>query len=387
MTLARERVKKGFRLVLVYSICLPPTMRHLLRNHDKPLSEELAGLIGYLKPKADSFSLLLSHEYTDRSIQDLGTRALKGIDRARVEALEEANATLPAKKKMQFYIVAMEHDINYYDTGGAWEENERNERINWYSSGGQSYGEGMEEIKMNFLNPGRDSLAELWEGHGNSTFEGYLGNEGATRNTTYSRYAIVAWPAVRSVENALKYIGANAALGALKAQKSIDGATLRSFMTAAANANSVGDDESYSLGYRPKSESLSVKFCQTLCDLLVQVRDPALVDMFFGNFFGRLGDKQNLIPFIIKIIRAFKWSDIAKGLMGSLGGEIQETRVGFMRYAREAGDSGMKLALNLVQSLDGGPAQQDLLKAAVEKAVLIRDERLCSWTAVDVGYP
>ncbi|KAJ8569204.1 hypothetical protein ON010_g6058 [Phytophthora cinnamomi] len=293
-----------------------------------------------------------------------------------------ANASLPAKKKMLFYIAAVEPDINYYDTGGSWEGNEREEKINWYSSIGHSYGRGMEEIKMNFLNPGRDSLAELWEGHGNSTFEGYLGNEGATRNTTYPRYAIVAWPAVRSVENALKYIGANAALGALKAQKSIDAATLQSFMTAAADADLVDDEESYSLGYRPKSESVSVQFCETLCDLLVAVRDPALVNLFFTNFFVRLGEKKSVIPSITKVIRAFKWGDIGEGLLSTLDEEIQKNSFGFMGYAGKAGDSGMELALRLVKGLDRGTAQQVLLKAAVEKAVMVHDKRLCSSSVI-----
>ncbi|GMF47475.1 unnamed protein product [Phytophthora fragariaefolia] len=43
---AVEKVTKGYRLVSVYSICLPPTMRHLEKAHDKPLSEDLAHLIG-----------------------------------------------------------------------------------------------------------------------------------------------------------------------------------------------------------------------------------------------------------------------------------------------------------------------------------------------------
>lgn len=167
---ALEKVKKGYRLVLMYSICLPPTMRHLLRSYDKPLSEELAGLIGQLKPSADSFALLLSHEYTAKSIQDLGTRALKGVDRARVEALEEANAALPIRQKLQFHIAGLKHDISFWDDGGSWVENEHDESIKWYSSSGESFGCGVKIMKLKFLNPGRESLAELWEGHKNGIY-------------------------------------------------------------------------------------------------------------------------------------------------------------------------------------------------------------------------
>ncbi|KAE9264566.1 hypothetical protein PR003_g32760, partial [Phytophthora rubi] len=42
---ALEKVTKGFRLVLVYSICLPVTMRHLERKEYKLLNEDLAQAI------------------------------------------------------------------------------------------------------------------------------------------------------------------------------------------------------------------------------------------------------------------------------------------------------------------------------------------------------
>ncbi|EGZ25589.1 hypothetical protein PHYSODRAFT_326582 [Phytophthora sojae] len=103
---ALEKVTKGFRLALVYSICLPPTMRHLEKAHDAPLSEDLAGHISNMDEEADEpFALLLSHEYTAKNIQGLGTGALKGIDSARFHALEEANALVPAAKQLEFFIV------------------------------------------------------------------------------------------------------------------------------------------------------------------------------------------------------------------------------------------------------------------------------------------
>uniref|UniRef100_H3H6H7 Fe2OG dioxygenase domain-containing protein n=1 Tax=Phytophthora ramorum TaxID=164328 RepID=H3H6H7_PHYRM len=194
---ALEKVTKGYRLALVFSICLPPNMHHLIRNHDIPLSEELAAAMGRLNSDTDSFALMFSHEYTEQSITDLGTRALKGIDRARVEALEEANAILPDEKKLYFYLAELTLDANFYDTGGDWEESERDESINWYSTSGESLGSGMDEIELNFLNPGRESLAEWWEGHKNSSFEGYtIGNEEATGLTKYVDYATIACPVV-----------------------------------------------------------------------------------------------------------------------------------------------------------------------------------------------
>ncbi|EGZ10605.1 hypothetical protein PHYSODRAFT_337391 [Phytophthora sojae] len=193
---ALEEVTKGFRLALVYSICLPATMRHLKRTEDKQLSEDLAQAIssvGSEKEKKkneeegdadqtsgeqranvkdakedkkvkvkddqgegnkreeddgdtdsdedyvddennddddddseddeddsdedesdydedDSFALLLEREYTTKSIQTLGSGALKDIDCARFHALEEANARVAPEKKLCFFIAQLTHD-------------------------------------------------------------------------------------------------------------------------------------------------------------------------------------------------------------------------------------------------------------------------------------
>ncbi|EGZ25586.1 hypothetical protein PHYSODRAFT_257845 [Phytophthora sojae] len=145
---ALEKVTKGFRLALVYSICLPPTMRHLEKAHDAPLSEDLAGHISNMDEEADEpFALLLSHEYTAKNIQGLGTGALKGIDSARFHALEEANALVPAAKQLEFFIVRLAHKIEY--DPGRWQE----------------------------------TLSQLWIPHGAEKEEGYMGNEGPTKNT------------------------------------------------------------------------------------------------------------------------------------------------------------------------------------------------------------
>ncbi|EGZ25968.1 hypothetical protein PHYSODRAFT_326918 [Phytophthora sojae] len=74
---ALEKVTtKGFRLALVYSVCLPPDMRHLMRSNDQSLSDELGGIIGSMgnENEDSSFALMLSHEYTERSIDGLGAR-------------------------------------------------------------------------------------------------------------------------------------------------------------------------------------------------------------------------------------------------------------------------------------------------------------------------
>ncbi|KAG2765793.1 hypothetical protein PC129_g16872 [Phytophthora cactorum] len=170
---AVEKVTKGYRLALVYSVCLPPTKLHLERNPNKPMSEALAEAIKTMKPGDDMFALLLSHEYTKQSIGNLGSRALKGVDRA-------------------------------FGDIGDWEEerDRRAEKTTWYGTDGGSIGSGAGKIKFNFLNSVGETLSQMWQKpFGSSYMHGYMGNEGPTKETTYQRYAIVAWPEVDDEEN------------------------------------------------------------------------------------------------------------------------------------------------------------------------------------------
>ncbi|EGZ25994.1 hypothetical protein PHYSODRAFT_326946 [Phytophthora sojae] len=91
---ALEKVTKRFRLA----------MRHLERDRDKLMSERLANAIRTMGPDEESFALLLAHEYTEKSVGKLGSGDLKGIDCARVMALQDANAAVPADKELLFYI-------------------------------------------------------------------------------------------------------------------------------------------------------------------------------------------------------------------------------------------------------------------------------------------
>ncbi|KAL3667271.1 hypothetical protein V7S43_007503 [Phytophthora oleae] len=218
---ALEKVTKGFRLALVYSLCLPPTMRHLERDPSLPTCDDLADAISEMASEKESLALLLSHEYTKKSIEKLATSALKGVDSARFRALEEVNALVPADTKLRFFIAELSLKIVCCPGGafeGGWKEEERSEKIDWYASTSEYLGRCKEEkfnSKLNFLNPGQKTFAEIWEQLGNSTEEPYTGNEGPTMNTKYSTFAIVAWPAAQHMENAIKFMPAEVAVEAL----------------------------------------------------------------------------------------------------------------------------------------------------------------------------
>ncbi|EGZ27149.1 hypothetical protein PHYSODRAFT_467929 [Phytophthora sojae] len=194
---AVEKVTKGFRLALVYSVCLPPNMRHLERNPNKPLAGALADAIETMEGGDECFALPLAHKYTQKSISGFGSDALKGVDRARFLALEEANARLDFESRLDFHFVELTHKVVFYGSYGDigdWEEESRDEETTWYTMSGASLGSSYVG-KFNFLNPGQETFEMLWEKpFGSSYMHGYMGNEGPTKETTYSRFAIVAWP-------------------------------------------------------------------------------------------------------------------------------------------------------------------------------------------------
>ncbi|CAI5741741.1 unnamed protein product [Peronospora destructor] len=95
-----DKVTKGFRLAMVYSICLPATMQHLRKGPTWTVPDDLNVAISQMEN--ESFALFLSHNYTKKSIGDLGCAALKGVDRARFQALEVANSRVPDDKKLRF---------------------------------------------------------------------------------------------------------------------------------------------------------------------------------------------------------------------------------------------------------------------------------------------
>ncbi|KAG7395326.1 hypothetical protein PHYBOEH_003947 [Phytophthora boehmeriae] len=390
---ALEKVTKGYRLALVYSICLPRTMRHLCRDHYQPLSDDLASAIRTMQDGDDSFALLLSHQYTEKSIGELGTRALKGVDRARFHALEEANNAVTTDKKLCFYIAQLHHTLKFYydydkteDDG--WEEYRDEASIVFRSTSGEYIGSSpvSKSPQLNFLNPGQETHGHLWRPYGSSTYEGEHGNEASEKCTKYSRYAIITWSSKQSVENALKFISEDFALKMLQQEKHRESESFGAFTDAASKI--ISEDiaavvrrcqtsidataiRSFIDAVRKQHHwfmQLSISFCTGVCALVVDVGDPTLVGHFFKLFLEdlkKLTDKEALIPALADIVRSFDWEAIGKTVLGLLA-DLADTSV-----------MEMNLTLQLADGLDKGPGQSALLNAAARKAVSLDDAELC----------
>lgn len=131
----------------------------------------------------------------------------------------------------------LNHHVNFYWFGkicGRWGVECHEEQIVWYTLDGTSLGIGDDlKFKLNFLNPAMETYSQLWESYGSSESSGYLGNEGPQKDSIYSRFAIVAWPAVDNVELTMKFANLSTAFVILQNRGPIDSATLLKYMDVA----------------------------------------------------------------------------------------------------------------------------------------------------------
>ncbi|EEY53490.1 uncharacterized protein PITG_07148 [Phytophthora infestans T30-4] len=373
---ALETVTKGFRLALVYSICLPKDRCQLKRVFDKPLSDDLVGAIGMVSDGDESFALLLSHEYTEKSIEEFGCEALKGVDRVRFGALEEANALVAPDKKLKFYIVELTHYVlfaEHYDEAG-WFEEEREQSIAWYNYRPDP-DDSIQKVEkteatLNFLNPARETLTQLWMPHGVKELHAYTGNEGPSSSTKYSRFAIVAWPESRHAENALEFLPMDLACKALNARKPFDASTLRVFLNQVDKRFKTEVDYSSPYGF-------SIEFCLLFCELVLEAGDSDLVSFFFTKLCPKLGDieeNETLIPLLVAIIQKYDWSKIGTAVLASLSKALRSSSTTIKRDKL----SEVELTLRVIDALDDGEAQTALLEMVLEKAMKLKDELFCA---------
>jgi hypothetical protein len=315
----------------------------------------LADLIASLGPDDESFALLLSHEYTKKSIGELGAGALKGVDSARFRALEDANAAVPDAKKLRFFIGKLSYKANKRLDEEGWTDWGTEQAIHWYTTSGEDLGhwkDAMAKKKLNFLNPGQETLLQLWKSFGNAE-DVFTGNEGPI--TKYSRFVIVAWPASRHLESVLNLMSADLAVEILLSRRPVAAAELRAFVDA---AGAIYRWAEVAWG----SGKPSAKFTRSFCELLVDANDPELAKLFFAKYcggLGSLGDNATLVPVITKLIRTFDWNAIGEPLADALG-----TRAGY----ENKGYSGIEMLLRVASGLDAGVARQALLNASLEKA-------------------
>ncbi|ETI35924.1 hypothetical protein F441_17757 [Phytophthora nicotianae CJ01A1] len=369
-----DKITKGYCPFLVYSLYVPLTVRHLER--DGSITEELVKAIESMNPEEDdeSFALLLGDGYTEKCIASLGFVALKGLDRARLGVVLRANAVVSPEKKLKLFIAQLSHDISYFGSFGEQHINKRMNSIKWYSLAGEYLGNirNLKSASLNFLNPGQETLWELWMPHG------MFKEENTLESRVYSRYAVIAWPVAKHTENVLKLMPEDVAIEKLYAHSSGDATVLRTFLQ---DLRARFEDQK-DFSWESESDIVSVRFCRTVCKLLVDAGDPDLVNFFFSELcpdLDGLEGNEILIPSIILIVRTFDWRSIGDVLLKVLGKHVH-------RYGNDeaVGALHLELALDVMNALDNGTAKNALLKLAVQEAAKFAHDELCCDEMVEI---
>ena len=212
-----EEVTSGVRVAVVYNICwvgLGPTPF-------VPMQDTQATLIASILEQWDLTSneklvICLDHQYTDRSIRS-GVAGLKGTDRNQLMLLLNANAMLSPEKKLNMYLALAERSAQF-SCGDGWSPEEHcydwelvDETIDitsWVNVDGNTF-EGGKHIDIDFES---ESINDPWSDNAiiDSNFEGFTGNEGATKGTLYRRAIAVFWPAQYELDLILHHGGVSA---------------------------------------------------------------------------------------------------------------------------------------------------------------------------------
>ncbi|RLN94033.1 hypothetical protein BBJ28_00023627, partial [Nothophytophthora sp. Chile5] len=344
-----EEVTSGYRLVLVYSIRLPPELQQMGANRgDELLSAELSNAMAMMREADETFTLLLSNGYDDDTICRFGSAALKDVDRARLEALQGANALLFPDKKLKFYIGHLLHEARFhkgeasYDWSPQWEDTYEHEYLTWHAIDGhelQHEYDGEWVKTHNFLNPDKETMRSIWKDHAECWNDG-----DETFDISYSRYAIIGWPLANDIANTWEFIGEDA-VASIISEKQADASELQTFMETAINR--------HGLTQTPIGSEVSSVLCQRICEALVTARDASLVEMFFDKFFGHLTDKSELVPSIGKLVQAFGWDEVGSHFLKAV--------------ARLPKEAGMGLVLQLGTVVDG-ETKGAVTRIALDKA-------------------
>ncbi|WVQ98303.1 hypothetical protein IAU59_005426 [Kwoniella sp. CBS 9459] len=237
---AVEPITEGYRVALVYSICWPAQSPRTMPTAPPSTREIMARHLVSLANDNRHFHYFLSHAYTPKSIAELGSRALKCEDRARLANLWSANDTVDKAYQYVFYLGKAERTSWYGGGGGAsgydncdWDLSGSSKSIvELYGLDGKSLSERTIERPLNekdTLNPDRLTATGLWKGHRTTTYEGDLGNEGPTKDTTYHKYIFLALPPRSLWTDLAQYVGDEAAFYALK-QSGVSQDALRTFL-------------------------------------------------------------------------------------------------------------------------------------------------------------
>ncbi|KAG3021326.1 hypothetical protein JG687_00005069 [Phytophthora cactorum] len=304
-----EEVKSGYRLVVVYSLYLPP-QASLGKTTTKQMQMELADAIKKLtnengergeKSKSvdegEILALMLAKSTTKKQLQVGGCAALCDVDRDRVKIIRDTNILLPPDEQLKLYFAHLRSSSG-----------KKTMDVSWYSLTGEMMSSGELAVsarRINFLNPDNKSLGQMWM-HGEQI----------------ECCAVVMWSASADIANILSLMGFTAAFPAILTRDSISISILRKLLC---------DD---GLGYYQfirnmhDSKQLSL-LCQKLAAGIAESGEVTLAVAFLKKYFNQLQEKEKTLftPSLVMLVRSLGWDRIGNSVIRAIDGESAEASV------------------------------------------------------------
>lgn len=323
------KVKSGYRLALIYSLCWVSGNGDCLPCELNSVNE-MAQALGFFTKSNNLFGMMLDHKYTPSSFKQNGIKALKGIDNDRYNLLRNASSCLPTDEKLCFYVAHICLVVDCYDVGGnyyskksryvhyEWEENERDNSIKeWYDVHGNSVFDNSYSLKSQIglkaftqiIDPShKRNLSEdefrnedlYIKNDKDEDIEGYTGNESATKTTTYHNYILV-FHTVRDEFDFYMKIDHGAAAYALA----------NSFDTMPEKRALENLDKLFKV-----SKSFSAKTMAPMLKIMEKIKNLQMT----RNFIAKMSiDSENVVKSVANAIVAFGWENIDDCLVSLSG--------------------------------------------------------------------
>ncbi len=210
-----EKITQGARLVLIYNLIQPIKEKQLSAGYHGQIlgsaKESLASVFPLLSK--EQHAILLQHEYTEQSLSNLGFSAMKGQDRDLLKALLAINEVLPLEQKLHFMVNRVSYSVTSDGSGGYYGEYDEDD-IHWEEIESSEPGSDLcfdsqgqiipaDGFTINWIHDlsGKevsstrfDKIDEDFWGEGYDDIEGFMGNYGPTKETTYARYLLLIMP-------------------------------------------------------------------------------------------------------------------------------------------------------------------------------------------------
>ena len=220
---------------------------------------------------------------------------------------------------MIFYLIKLNLDVSYYEDekapqSGCWEECQREKEIkDFYSVKGSSLNIGKENSFNacpipEFLNPDNKLYKELWGSHCNKIYEGYLGNEAATRNSVYGKFGLLVLPNHQNQSFVAKYMNIEAGLYALGDNP--DTEKIKEFVS---NLN----DPNSNATRLNASNSVSDLAVDKLLEFLKMKNDPVLTIYILNEFPAFELVTENSISLLLQILKD-QWISIKTFVLNNI---------------------------------------------------------------------